>query len=284
MFKKEKREKKEKLVEKKKKHKKVQEEDDEITATSLNKAQEGVKSEEEKRADNDEEEHEEQDAETKTDKIKLYMVDFNECDPKKCSGRKLENFGLLKSINHKSRFKGITLSAGGKKPISKEDTEIVLKYGLCVIDCSWNKIQNLVVKTKFDHERILPFMVAVNPINFGAPYKLSCAEALAAGLFICDFWEQGHGLMEKFKWGPGFHNLNKEIFDLYQDCKTVADLGNAEQKYLAEARKAENKPRQRSLPPSSSESEDEPVYIPKDEEDEDDHPDDKAKEDDKQKE
>jgi pre-rRNA-processing protein TSR3 len=60
------------------------------------------------------------------------------------------------------------------------------------------------VKTQFDNERILPFMIAVNPINFGAPYKLSCAEALAAALFICDYWDQGLALMEKFKWGPNF--------------------------------------------------------------------------------
>jgi pre-rRNA-processing protein TSR3 len=79
--------------------------------------------------------------ETNDEKISLFMVDFNQCDPSKCSGRKLESFGLLKNINHKGRFRGITLAATGKKYVSKEDKEIILKHGLCVIDCSWNKIE-----------------------------------------------------------------------------------------------------------------------------------------------
>lgn len=251
--KKEKREKKSKLVEKKKKTKAPEEFEE--SDSLYNKAQHSTEpeAEEEEKATEGEKEVES----TESAEAKLYMVDFNQCDPKKCSGRKLETLGLLKSINHKNRFKGITLSASGKKYISAEDRDIILKYGLCVIDCSWNKIKELEVKTKFDHERILPFMVAVNPINFGAPYKLSCAEALAAGLYICDFWDQGNRLMEKFKWGPGFLNLNEEIFGMYETCKNPEDLKKAEQLYLENAKKAENRSKQRELPPSSSESEEE---------------------------
>ena len=110
------------------------------------------------------------------------MIDFEQCDIKKCSGRKLERMGLLKSLNPKKSFKGVVLSANGTKLISKEDLEIVQKSGLCVIDCSWNKIEE--VKVSYKHERLLPHMVAVNPVNYGKVFKLSCAEALAAGLFL----------------------------------------------------------------------------------------------------
>lgn len=42
------------------------------------------------------------------------MIDFNQCDSKKCSGRKLERFGLVKTIkDKKKKFKGIVLSALG---------------------------------------------------------------------------------------------------------------------------------------------------------------------------
>lgn len=146
------------------------------------------------------------------------MIDYNQCDPAKCSGRKLEIHKVLENINHKKRFRGICLSAGGKKVVSKEDIDIIKKYGLCVIDCSWNKIKELKGRVHFDHERILPFMIAVNPVNFGAPYKLSCAEALAAALYICDYWDQGNEVMSKFKWGPHFLEINQECFGLYEDC------------------------------------------------------------------
>jgi len=70
------------------------------------------------------------------------MVDFEQCDSKKCTGKKMERFKLLKSIKDlKKRFKGIVLSAFGKKIVSKEDIEYCQKYGLCVIDCSWNRIE-----------------------------------------------------------------------------------------------------------------------------------------------
>ena len=48
---------------------------------------------------------------------------------------------MLKAIkDRKKKFKGVVLSAFGDKPVSIEDLDICIKNGLCVIDCSWNRI------------------------------------------------------------------------------------------------------------------------------------------------
>lgn len=82
-------------------------------------------------------------------------------------------------------FRGIVLSPLGKKKLSPLDKDVVLSAGISVIDCSWAKIQELPAKQiRTGIHRLLPFLVAANSVNYGKPHKLSCAEAIAATLFI----------------------------------------------------------------------------------------------------
>lgn len=81
--------------------------------------------------------------------VKLFMIvniikkNFGQCDPKMCTGMRLKKFGLLKEIKMNSKFQGILLTPTGKKSVSKEDTDIILEHGVCVLDCSWAKFQQL---------------------------------------------------------------------------------------------------------------------------------------------
>ena len=75
----------------------------------------------------------------------LAMYDFEQCDAKKCTGRKLERLGLLKSLKMTDRFKGIILSPEGSLTISPLDYELVKEFGACVIDCSWARLVIIII-------------------------------------------------------------------------------------------------------------------------------------------
>uniref|UniRef100_A0A2P2I712 18S rRNA aminocarboxypropyltransferase n=2 Tax=Hirondellea gigas TaxID=1518452 RepID=A0A2P2I712_9CRUS len=184
------------------------------------------------------------------------MWDLNHCDPKKCSGRKLSRMKLIKTLRLGQSFPGVVLTPVGQKVVSPSDREYLLHYGAAVVDCSWARLNETPFKRmKAGHPRLLPFLVAANPINYGKPSKLSCVEALAAAMYICGEKETAEHYLGKFSWGHSFISLNKELLEEYAACSDSAGVIAAQKQYLERAhQEATAKRGEIDLPPSDSET------------------------------
>lgn len=171
--------------------------------------------------------------------VRLGMWDFAQCDPKRCSGRRLARLKVLTEFRLGYRFPGVILTPSATRTISPADAPVLRTGGLAVIDCSWAQLEAVPFsRLPRGQERLLPYLVAANTVNYGRPFKLNCAEALAAGLYICGFTQDAALVMSKFSYGQEFLRLNKELLDLYAGCTNGAEVITAQGRYLEEARHA----------------------------------------------
>lgn len=163
-----------------------------------------------------------------------------ECDRKKCTAFKLEKQKKSKIVYNINQIPhgAIILNPFSDKSVSPEDKHFIEKKGIVGLDCSWNKVSS---SAKFfsltKYHRSLPFLIAASPVNYGKPCKLSTAEAIVATLYITGFKEEAKNIMNGFKWGHTFIELNKELLESYSNVKTSSEVVAIQNEFLKEHEK-----------------------------------------------
>lgn len=162
----------------------------------------------------------------------LFVLEGNQCDPKKCTGRRLVLRGLAKSVERprESPMGCIVLTPNTDVAFSPADAEQCLN-GILALDYSWRKIEEL-PKVERGVARALPLLMPVNPTNYGKACHLSTMEALAGALAILGAREQASELLATHNWGPHFLEMNAEPLELYSRAKTSAEVVEAQFRFV----------------------------------------------------
>ena len=92
------------------------------------------------------------------------------------------------------------------------------------IDCSWNLADHAFSQKFNGIKRKLPPLFAGNPVNYSKLNKLTTVEALSGSLFILGFKEQSLELLNKFKWGHTFYDLNQNLLNDYSKAENEVQI------------------------------------------------------------
>lgn len=142
--------------------------------------------------------------------VKILIYHSRQCNPKACTALKLKRHGLAKVFYTPRGIpkNSIVLNPMAERALTRGDARY-LDRGLVALDCSWNRIEELLELRKPVHSRVLPPLMPVNPVNYGKIGKLSTVEALAAALCILGLGGEAKTLLGKYKWGLGFLEANR---------------------------------------------------------------------------
>ena len=152
-------------------------------------------------------------------------------DPKKNTAVRLSKKNQIKLHTNFNRLprKGILLDPLCGKVFGPEDHAILDSGSLVGLDCSWKHIEESVEKVSQNTrltKRMLPLLLAANPVNWGKASKLSTAEALAACLYLANHVDQSKKILSAFNWGMRFIELNFEPLEAYRKATSSSELVN----------------------------------------------------------
>ncbi|KAH8174841.1 putative fer4-like domain in RNase L inhibitor, RLI domain-containing protein [Sarocladium implicatum] len=159
--------------------------------------------------------------------------DLGHCDPKRCSGKKLIKLRMMRELHLGQRHNGVIITPNGKKTISPADRELMDQYGAAVVECSWARTGEVQWnKVGGKCERLLPYLVAANSVNYGKPWRLNCVEALAAAFAICGHLDWAEQVLAPFSYGQSFLDINASILKRYAACTDEEDIKRTEAEWM----------------------------------------------------
>ncbi len=163
--------------------------------------------------------------------VRLLAYHAGQCDPKRCTSKKLERFGLVTFVPRPTALPAgvVLLTPLAERALSPADASRAERAGLAVVDVSWKRATFPSVPRAVP--RALPYLLAANPVNYGKPFILSSAEAFAAALVILDHEDDARAILSKFAWGEQFLLLNREPLDAYKSAETSADVVRAQAEF-----------------------------------------------------
>jgi pre-rRNA-processing protein TSR3 len=165
--------------------------------------------------------------------FKAACWDLGHCDPKRCSGKRLMKLGLMRELHLGQRHSGVIITPNGKQTLSPADKPLLEQYGAAVVECSWARTKEVQwSKVGGKCERLLPYLVAANTVNYGKPWRLNCVEALAAAFAICGHLDWAAQVLAPFSYGKAFLEINSSLLKKYAACKDEAGVKRAEQEWM----------------------------------------------------
>ena len=160
--------------------------------------------------------------------MKLQVLMYYQDDPKKCTAAKMIKFNLAKPVK-KIFSKTLVLHPFAEKTLIPSDRSTI--RSILGVDCSWSLAEKEFSKKFSGIPRKLPPLLAGNPINYSKLNKLTTVEALSGALFILGETDQALTILDKFKWGHTFFELNQNLLDEYSKVKTEDEINRILQDY-----------------------------------------------------
>ena len=164
------------------------------------------------------------------EEVPLHVIHLDQDDPRKCTARKMHANGLVELHESIARApkRGYLLDPKSTTILGPEDRGLIsIGAAIVVLDCSWKRIdeslEEIAGRTRLEG-RILPALLAANPVSWGRVGRLSSVEAIAASLAILGHQDQASRVLEPFQFGQQFLDLNREPLEAYSAAESRAAI------------------------------------------------------------